>query len=243
MRTAIKLFALTLLMLLSTTFTPYGQSNAVTLAGNVTASTTGTASSAWEGQIGAENFSLAQSSTVNQLGFIFWYDQTPSPFVVATSAIDSVDWYLYSDSNPASNVFGTPLASLASGTAASLTITNLGAAPQAPTLYDFLQVRFSIPDTVLSAGDYWVGFKINRNIGASQVYWAEAASGDNLSAILGLSGWTTPYQPGVMTNAVFEVNGDINAVPLPAALPLFATGLGAMGLLGWRRKRKAQAAV
>jgi hypothetical protein len=27
--------------------------------------------------------------------------------------------------------------------------------------------------------------------------------------------------------------------PLPAALPLFATGLGVMGLLGWRRKRKA----
>ena len=30
-------------------------------------------------------------------------------------------------------------------------------------------------------------------------------------------------------------------VPLPAALPLFATGLGGLGLLGWRRKRKAQA--
>ena len=29
--------------------------------------------------------------------------------------------------------------------------------------------------------------------------------------------------------------------PLPAALPLFATGLGALGLLGWRRKRKATA--
>ena len=26
--------------------------------------------------------------------------------------------------------------------------------------------------------------------------------------------------------------------PLPAALPLFATGLGVLGLLGWRRKRK-----
>ncbi len=32
-----------------------------------------------------------------------------------------------------------------------------------------------------------------------------------------------------------------NAVPLPAALPLFATGLGALGLFGWRRKRKQAA--
>jgi hypothetical protein len=31
------------------------------------------------------------------------------------------------------------------------------------------------------------------------------------------------------------------ATPLPAALPLFATGIGGLGLLGWRRKRKAQA--
>ena len=31
------------------------------------------------------------------------------------------------------------------------------------------------------------------------------------------------------------------ATPLPATLPLFAGGLGALGLLGWRRKRKAQA--
>ena len=30
----------------------------------------------------------------------------------------------------------------------------------------------------------------------------------------------------------------VGTTPLPAALPLFATGLGAMGLLGWRRKRK-----
>jgi hypothetical protein len=27
--------------------------------------------------------------------------------------------------------------------------------------------------------------------------------------------------------------------PLPAALPLFASGLGAMGVLGWRKTRKA----
>jgi hypothetical protein len=33
------------------------------------------------------------------------------------------------------------------------------------------------------------------------------------------------------------------STPLPAALPLFATGLGAFGLLGWRRKRKSAAAI
>jgi len=33
----------------------------------------------------------------------------------------------------------------------------------------------------------------------------------------------------------------VSATPLPAALPLFATGLGVMGLLGWRRKRKGVA--
>jgi PEP-CTERM motif len=32
-----------------------------------------------------------------------------------------------------------------------------------------------------------------------------------------------------------------SATPLPAALPLFASGLGALGLLGWRRKRKKAA--
>jgi hypothetical protein len=35
----------------------------------------------------------------------------------------------------------------------------------------------------------------------------------------------------------------LTATPIPAALPLFATGLGAMGLFGWRRKRKNAAAI
>jgi hypothetical protein len=43
-----------------------------------------------------------------------------------------------------------------------------------------------------------------------------------------------------------NIGGQISAlgvtlVPLPAALPLFATGLGALGLIGWRRKKKAAA--
>jgi hypothetical protein len=33
------------------------------------------------------------------------------------------------------------------------------------------------------------------------------------------------------------------ATPLPATLPLFSAGLGVMGLLGWRKKRKHAAAI
>ncbi len=35
----------------------------------------------------------------------------------------------------------------------------------------------------------------------------------------------------------------VAATPIPAALPLFASGLGAMGLFGWRKKRKAAATI
>ena len=38
------------------------------------------------------------------------------------------------------------------------------------------------------------------------------------------------------------VSPTVSEVPLPAALPLFASGLAGLGLLGWRRKKKAIAA-
>ena len=74
---------------------------------------------------------------------------------------------------------------------------------------------------------------------------------------------THPFLPGVNTldflidNSTRDCGGDCSdnptavrvemtasatvssgATPLPAALPLFASGLGAMGFIGWRRKRK-----
>jgi hypothetical protein len=60
-------------------------------------------------------------------------------------------------------------------------------------------------------------------------------------------GFASPENPfnGYVDN--FTLNGTTfnfdpaAATPLPAALPLFATGLGALGLLGWRRKRKGAA--
>jgi hypothetical protein len=46
------------------------------------------------------------------------------------------------------------------------------------------------------------------------------------------TGLWNPGDPGTL---------QVSATPVPAALPLFATGLGAAGLLFWRRKRNAVA--
>jgi hypothetical protein len=58
-------------------------------------------------------------------------------------------------------------------------------------------------------------------------------------ASLGLTPAKYVYSWGEVADPTFTIQ--VAATPLPAALPLFAGGLGAMGLLGWRRKRKAQA--
>ena len=71
----------------------------------------------------------------------------------------------------------------------------------------------------------------------------------DLTALTGNTSWTTsaavltPDSKGfeaLVANGTATQDGGF-ATPLPAALPLFATGIGGLGLLGWRRKRKAQA--
>ena len=47
---------------------------------------------------------------------------------------------------------------------------------------------------------------------------------------------------GCAFDAAFKASF-LATTPLPAALPLFATGLGALGLLGWRSKRKQKHAA
>jgi hypothetical protein len=60
----------------------------------------------------------------------------------------------------------------------------------------------------------------------------------NCSTDLWCFGINTPNA----SHGVGQWSYSLSATPLPAALPLFASGLGALGLLGWRRKRKAIAA-
>jgi hypothetical protein len=51
------------------------------------------------------------------------------------------------------------------------------------------------------------------------------------------------YKISVGSGDIALTDSENSQTPLPAALPLFATGLGALGLLGWRRKKKAATAM
>jgi hypothetical protein len=49
---------------------------------------------------------------------------------------------------------------------------------------------------------------------------------------------------GLFADAVpIPGGGGGDTVPIPGALPLFASGLGAVGFLGWRRRRKTQSLI
>jgi hypothetical protein len=48
-----------------------------------------------------------------------------------------------------------------------------------------------------------------------------------------------PDKPEAGTGYVESISVTVNETPLPAALPLFATGLGALASFGWWRKRKS----
>jgi hypothetical protein len=65
-------------------------------------------------------------------------------------------------------------------------------------------------------------------------------TGIDTVSFLASGGSQNPNFSGSGTQFALD-NLDLTIVPIPAALPLFATGIGGLGLLGWRRKRKAQA--
>lgn len=48
---------------------------------------------------------------------------------------------------------------------------------------------------------------------------------------------------GLDSGTALQVDFSLTPTPIPGALPLFASGLGALGLIAWRRKRKQVAAA
>ena len=78
--------------------------------------------------------------------------------------------------------------------------------------------------TIVNSGDGLGGVRFSIGF---------ASAANNFNAYL--DNFTIGITDGPTTTYDFEAT---SPVPLPAALPLLISGLGGMGLLGWRRKRK-----
>ena len=103
-----------------------------------------------------------------------------------------------------------------------------------------------------SSSGTFVGFSANdgaigRDVRVPSGYVSDSALGTSTDtfasatlASLGLTPGTYQWTWGTGADQSFTIQivGTVPSVPLPGALPLFATGLAGLGLLGWRRKRK-----
>jgi hypothetical protein len=121
----------------------------------------------------------------------------------------------------------------------SITITFSSTQTTLDLLWGTVDVNLGYNFVQTSAGDAITGASINSLLG-------NPASGTVNAAveIAGLKPFTyVTFIDSYGNNPAFEFDiGDPPLpTPLPGALPLFTTALGGLGLLGWRRKRKAQA--
>jgi hypothetical protein len=107
-------------------------------------------------------------------------------------------------------------------------MTLLGGVTASDILFNFLGTSGNVLST--SGGDRLFGTFLATNGGGFQF------------SNLNLTGELINTAGNVQLVSGSQVTG-VSATPLPAALPLYATGLGALALLRWRRKRKAAAAL
>ena len=109
---------------------------------------------------------------------------------------------------------------------------------QSSSFFQFL-VDTDGPGT--SSGFVQLGNNINFGSGFNTITlptFIDVGASDFFQIINGGSGNSGGQISGV---SITQVTPQVTAVSLPAALPLFAAGLGVLGLLGQRRKRKATA--
>jgi hypothetical protein len=101
-----------------------------------------------------------------------------------------------------------------------------------------------INDNGLADGDFMDangnthGFLFNLNNDTFQIL--DDPSGIGTTTLNGINDLNQLVGFYVANENTIGLLADPTVTPLPASFPLFATGLGALGLLGWRRKRKAR---
>ncbi|MCC6775360.1 MAG: hypothetical protein IT537_01795 [Hyphomicrobiales bacterium] len=134
------------------------------------------------------------------------------------TAADIVDWNLLIDSGTLSTTLTGPL----SGSNSTVGFFGSPAFTASATqlLFDFSASTIEVDYVIFQKPSFGDFFCINAC--ASQ--FAVGVGGERAFGI---------------ADGVVEI-GSVSAVPVPAALPLFVSGVGILGLAGWRRKRKHQ---
>jgi hypothetical protein len=88
-------------------------------------------------------------------------------------------------------------------------------------------------DTTIPPNGSVLGFSF-----ANLITWSVNLTTDDLSPVtLLIKSTLTPDFEGFRPVLSLAIDGDAHVTPIPGALPLFASGLGVIGLLGWRRRR------
>ncbi len=131
------------------------------------------------------------------------------------------------------NVFGGAINFTELNSVALLSGSSLTATPNA-LFFDYtIPIDFNVSSFGFGGTIDETGFNVGyTNNGFGNFFIDECGTGD---CFVGLGG---PFRTGNQAIAFSDAAAN---TPLPAALPLFVTGLGAIGLLVRRRKRKASA--
>jgi hypothetical protein len=110
-----------------------------------------------------------------------------------------------------------------------------------PTLYINSQSKLYLVDTSTCLVGSTGSTQFGTMVYIDGVYYAGTATGSPLKVVT-----FDPNTVAVLTSQdsnsdIFWGLAPVETTPIPTALPRFATGLGALGLMGWRRKRKLTA--
>ena len=125
-----------------------------------------------------------------------------------------------------------------SGGAITGLVTNLGAPSTPPvqgTYYDLGGLGWNYDDVLFTNGP---AFDNN-----GPLFSFQTSTGTTLANLysVGTQFYLSVDNPTALWNPGDPGTLQVSATPVPAALPLFATGLGVVCLLFWRKKRKAAA--
>lgn len=96
---------------------------------------------------------------------------------------------------------------------------------------------YSAAQSLHLVGNLSAGGTVETTLSLTNTWTTQALLGfDNLTSVDFYAAVTDGSAPDVAID-----NLTLSSAPLPGALPLFASGLGALGLFGWRKRKKAVA--